>query len=421
MLWYRILAGGALIAYSPIALLRALTGRRRPGDVRGRLGLRPYPDLAGGIWIHAVSVGEVGVASSLLPALERRAPGRRFGLSTTTEAGRELARRLAPERVAVFAFPFDLAAPVERALSQVRPGLVLLTETELWPLFLARAAERGIPVALVNGRISERSFPRYRLLRRWFSPALGRVALYVMQSEDDARRIEALGVPRSKIRVRGNVKYDLPPAPPFLDAARLEAAAAGRPVVVAASTDEAEERWVVGAAKALAADALVAIAPRRPERFDDVARRAGAAGLRVLRRTAEDRGRADAYLLDSIGELPALYAHAKLAFVGGSLVARGGHNPIEAWASGVPVIVGPHTENFREVFAKGEELGIATRVSDGRELTDRIARELTDPGLPGRGAAARAFVAASRGAADATAADVLALLGEATARHGAVR
>lgn len=409
MLWYRLVAGGALIAYSPVALLRALTGRRRPGDVRGRLGLRPYPDLAGGIWIHAVSVGEVGVASSLLPALERRAPGRRFGLSTTTEAGRELARRLAPAGVAVFAFPFDLAAPVERALSEVRPGLVLLTETELWPLFLARAARRGIPVALVNGRISERSFPRYRLLRRWFSPALERVALFVMQSEEDARRVEALGVPRSKIRVRGNVKYDLPPAPPFADAERLEAAAAGRPVVVAASTDEAEEEWVVAAAKVLGAEALVAIAPRRPERFDDVARRAEAAGLRVLRRTAHDRGRPDVYLLDSIGELPALYGHAKLAFIGGSLVRRGGHNPIEAWASGVPVIVGPHTENFRDVFAKGEEMQIATRISNGRELIGRISRELADQDLPTRGAAARAFVLASRGAADATAADVLAL------------
>jgi 3-deoxy-D-manno-octulosonic-acid transferase len=419
MLWYRILAGGALIAYSPVALLRALTGRRRPGDIRGRLGLRPWPDLAGGIWIHAVSVGEVGVASSLLPALVRRAPGRRFGLSTTTEAGSELARRLAPDGVAVFPFPFDLAAPVERALSEIRPGLVLLTETELWPLFLARTAERGIPVALVNGRISERSVPRYRLFRRWFSRTLGNVALFVMQSDDDARRIEALGAPPSRIRVHGNVKYDLPPAPAFADADRLHDAAAGRPVVVAASTDESEEEWVVAAAKAIAADALVAIVPRRPERFDEVARRAEAAGLRILRRTGRDRGRADVYLLDTIGELRGLYAHAKLAFVGGSLVARGGHNPIEAWASGVPVIVGPHTENFREVFAKGEELDIATRVADGRGLADRIARELSAPDLAARGETARAFVEAGRGAADATAADVVALLDQATAEGGA--
>jgi 3-deoxy-D-manno-octulosonic-acid transferase len=298
---------------------------------------------------------------------------------------------------------------------------VLLTETEIWPLFLSRAADRGIPVALVNGRISERSFGRYRLLRRWFAAALENVALFVMQSEDDARRIEALGALRSKIRVRGNVKYDLPPPPPFRDAGRLSAAAAGRPVVVAASTDEAEEEWVVGAVKALARDVLVAIAPRRPERFDEVARRTEAAGLRLLRRAAEDRGGADVYLLDSIGELTSLYAHAKVAFIGGSLVARGGHNPIEAWASGVPVIAGPHTENFRDVFAKGEELRIATRVADGRDLAREIARELADPGLAARGAAAREFVGANRGAADATAQDVLALLDRPAAKRGAAR
>jgi 3-deoxy-D-manno-octulosonic-acid transferase len=218
MLFYRILATGALLAYSPVALVKAVTGRRRPGDIRGRLGLSLYPDLDGGIWIHAVSVGEVAVAVALLAPLRKLAPDRRFGLSVTTEAGRELARRVAPTGVDVFAFPFDLAAPVERALRRVRPGLVLLTETELWPLFLTRAAERSIPVALVNGRISQRSFPRYRLLRRWFAPALDRVALFVMQSREDAERIEALGVPQSKIRMNGNIKYDLPPAPPFPDA-----------------------------------------------------------------------------------------------------------------------------------------------------------------------------------------------------------
>jgi 3-deoxy-D-manno-octulosonic-acid transferase len=420
MLFYRILAGGALLAYSPVALLRAVSGRRRPGDIRGRLGWKPYPDLAGGVWIHAVSVGEVGVASSLLAALARRAPGRRFGLSVTTEAGRDLAERIAPAGVEVFAFPFDLAGPVEKALARVRPGLILLTETELWPLFLARAASRGVPVAIVNGRISERSFPRYRMLRRWFAPALDRVALFVMQTEEDARRVEALGVPRSKIRMKGNVKYDVPEALPFRDADRLSTAAAGRPIVVAGSTDEAEEASVVAAARALSTRALVAVAPRRPERFGELARKIEAAGLALLRRSGEHRGAADVYLLDTIGELSALYAHARIAFIGGSLVARGGHNPIEAWASGVPVIVGPHTENFREVTAKGEELGIATRVAEETELAGCIERELADlSALDARGEKAREFVAANRGAADATAKEVLSLLPERTARRGA--
>jgi 3-deoxy-D-manno-octulosonic-acid transferase len=411
MLLYRILAGFSLLAYSPVALLRAVTGRRRPGDVRGRLGLSPYPDLAGGIWIHAVSVGEVGVAVSLLRALGERAPGVRFGLSVTTEAGRELARRVAPDGVAVFAFPFDLATPVERALGGVRPGLVLLTETELWPLFLARANRRGIPVALVNGRLSNRSFPRYRMLRRWFAGSLENVALFLMQGEQDARRIEALGAPRSRIRVTGNLKFDRPPAPAFADAERLVAAAAGRPIAVVASIDEAEEKPVVDAAKALAPRTLLAVAPRRPERFDEVAHRLSAAGLRVRRRTDEGRGAADVYLLDSIGELASLYAHAKIAFIGGSLAAVGGHNPIEAWAAGVPVIVGRHTENFGDVTAQGEKMGIVTRIAHGGELAPAIERALQDPvGLAARSATAREFVAASRGAADATATEVLALL-----------
>ncbi|HEY6066724.1 MAG TPA: glycosyltransferase N-terminal domain-containing protein [Thermoanaerobaculia bacterium] len=420
MLFYRILAGGALLAYSPVALLRAVRGRRRPGDIGGRLGWKPYPDLAGGVWIHAVSVGEVGVASSLLAALSRREPGRRFGLSVTTEAGRALAQRIAPDGVDVFAFPFDLAGPVERALDRVRPGLVLLTETELWPLFLARASSRGIPVAVVNGRISERSYPRYRLLRRWFAPALDSVALFVMQSDEDARRIEALGAPRSKIRMNGNVKYDVPEPPPFRDSERLLEAAAGRPIVVAGSTDEAEEGAVLAAASALSARTLLAVAPRRPERFGELARKVESAGLALRRRTGEDRGPADVYLLDTIGELSALYAHAALAFIGGSLVPRGGHNPIEAWAAGVSVIVGPHTENFREVIARGMELGIATRVPESRDLGGSIDQELSDrPALSARGAKARQFVAANRGAADATAAEVLSLLPEPTARRGA--
>jgi 3-deoxy-D-manno-octulosonic-acid transferase len=422
MLFYRLLAGAALLAYSPVALLRSLVKRRRLGDLKGRLGRIPYPALDGGIWVHAVSVGEVGVAASLLSALARKAPGLRLGLSVTTPAGRELAARVLPQGVALFAFPFDLAGPVRRALDEVRPGLVLLTETELWPLFLDRAAARGIPVALVNGRISERSYPRYRLLRRWFAPAFQTVSLYVMQTAEDARRIEALGVAASKIRMKGNVKYDLPAAPPFRDAERFAEAAAGRAVLVAASTAEGEEDAVVTAWKRLSPRPLLAVAPRRPERFDDVARRIEAAGLRLTRSTETvSRGaESDVYLLDTIGELQSLYLHANLAFVGGSLVAGGGHNPIEAWAAGVPVVVGPSTENFREITEKGMELDILTRVADVDQLAKVLSSELADPArLLSRGTAARRFVAANRGAADATIDEVLPLLPRVPARSGA--
>lgn len=442
MLLYRVLAASALLAYSPIALLRALTGRRRLGDLRGRLGRLPYPDLDGGIWAHAVSVGEVGVATTLLRTLSQRAPGLRLGLSVTTEAGRELAERRVGRELPVFAFPFDLGGPVEKALVGVRPGLILLTETELWPLFLERAARRGVPVAVVNGRISERSYGRYRRLRPWFARSLEHVSLFVMQSDEDARRLAGLGVSRAKIRMEGNVKYDLPAPAPFRDAERILLAAGSRPILVAASTAEGEEEAVLAAWKTLEPRPLLAIAPRRPERFDEVARKAEASGLRVIRRsvptptptppparaTAGRPSAEDVYLLDSIGELSSLYAAAAeapggaLAFVGGSLVARGGHNPIEAWAAGVPVVVGPHTHNFREVTATGEALGILRRVADGAALGPRLAKDLADRGsLEARGAAARKLVAGSRGAADATADAVLALLPPAPARRGAVR
>ena len=418
---YRFLGGAALAVYAPFALLRSVTGRRRLGDVAGRLGRLPYPDLDGGIWVHAVSVGEVGVASTLLQALGAEAPGLRLGLSVTTAAGRELAERTVGTGVSVFAFPFDLAGPVERALSGVRPGLVLLTETELWPLFLDRAAARGIPVALVNGRISERSYPRYALLRRWFARSAERVSLFLMQSDEDARRIEALGAPPRRIRMVGNVKYDLPVAPPFADAARLERMAGGRPVVVAASTAEGEEESVLEAWTSLSPRPLLVLAPRRPERFAEVARRVERAGHPLVRRSApQEGGPADVYLLDSIGELASLYAQATVAFVGGSLVPKGGHNPIEAWAAGVPVVVGPHTENFRDVNARGEDLGILTRVSGAGELARVLARDLSDrQRLDRRGEEARRFVSANRGSAKATAREVLGLLPPAAARRGA--
>ena len=425
LLLYRALAALALTAYAPYAFLRSLTGRRRLGDVRGRLGLSEWPDLAGGVWIHAVSVGEIGVARNLLPELRRRMPGARFGVSVSTAAGRELAERAFGREASVYAFPLDLAGPVEKALSETRPGLIVLTETEIWPLFLERAARRGIPVALVNGRISERSFARYRLVGRFLAKTLARLSLAAMQSKEDARRLEALGAPPERVQCFGNLKYDLPPPPAFADADRLSAAAAGRPVFVAGSTGEGEESLVLDAWHGLSPRPLLVIAPRRPERFDEVARRIEAAGLRLTRSTGIGPGgkrgkEAEVYLLDTIGELPSLYHHASLAFVGGSLLRGGGHNPIEAWAAGVPVVVGPHTENFREITGKGEELGILTRAANVEELARGFSFELADPArLRARGAAAKRFVAANRGAADATADEVLALLPPAPAASGA--
>ncbi|MGH9369492.1 MAG: 3-deoxy-D-manno-octulosonic acid transferase [Thermoanaerobaculia bacterium] len=424
MFFYRLLSSTALLAYSPYALLRALLGRRRLGDLPGRLGWRSFPDLSGGVWIHAVSVGEVGVARSLLSAFAGKAPGRPMGLSATTAAGRKLAQSLASEAVPVFAFPLDLRGPVERALSGVRPGLVLLTETEIWPLFLERAAARGIPVALVNGRVSPRSFARYFLVRRWLAASLGRVALFAMQSPEDAERIVALGVPPERVRMTGNLKYDTPEAPPFLDAARLRAAAAGRPVFVAASTAQGEEEIVLRAWRNLDPRPFLVLAPRRPERFDAVAALIERSGFSVLRRSSPDDCRPSTvdsvYLLDSIGELASVYREARVALIGGSFVRRGGHNPIEAWAAGVPVLAGPHTENFRQIMADGQERGFARRVESKRALARQLTSLLdAEGGATEAGERARRFVAANRGAAGRTVELLLPLL-EPRARRRAV-
>ncbi len=407
MLLYRALAALALTVYAPVAFLRALAGRRRLGDVRGRLGLSGWPDLSGGVWIHAVSVGEVGVARNLLRELRPRMPGARFGVSVSTAAGRELAERTLDGQAAVYAFPFDLAGAIEKAFDATRPALIVLTETEIWPLFIERASRRRIPVALVNGRISERSFGRYRLARPFIAKTLARLSLAAMQSKEDARRIETLGAPSDRVRALGNLKYDLPPPVAFPDAHRLSAAAAGRPILVAGSTRDAEEPLVLDAWAALTPRPLLVLAPRRPERFDEVARITESRGLRLMRRSSPlsaDSFQPDVYLLDSIGELASVYRGALLAFAGGSLVPSGGQSPIEAWSSGVPVVSGPHMENFREAVRDGEALGILRRAEDARALGALFADAVARPEeARRRGEDAARFVAGSRGAAAATA------------------
>ncbi len=345
------------------------TGGRKLGDLSGRLGRSGYPDLDSGIWIHAVSVGEVNVARNLLVELASAAPGRRLGLSVTTEAGRKLAESTLPREVPVFAFPVRSRRPRPEGPGRRAPGTRAADgDGALAPLSRSGTARAGSPSPLVNGRLSDRSFPRYRLARRFLRGSLDAISLFAMRSREDALRLEALDAPPSRIRVCGNIKYDLPAAPPFADAARLARIAGGRPVFVAASTAEGEEQIVLEAFRSVAGRALLAVAPRRPERFDAVASTIEKAGFSVVRRSSSDNHpitrspdhpipQHSVYLLDSIGELASLYREASLAFVGGSFAPVGGHNPIEAWAQGVPVIVGPHTENFREVYSEGEARG----------------------------------------------------------------
>ena len=285
---YRALASSALAVYAPFALARSLAGRRRLGDIRGRLGLRPYPRLSGGIWIHAVSVGEIGVARNLLRSLRRRLPDCPIGISVSTAAGRELAVRTLSAEAPIFSFPFELSGAIERALQETRPSLVVLAETEIWPLFLERAAATSLPVALVNGRISDRSFSRYRRVRRFLAPSLSRIAFFAMQSNEDVRRILALGAEGGRVQNLGNIKYDLPEAAAFPDGDRLARAAGARAVLVAGSTGEGEEEQVLDAWRGLPDRPFLVLAPRRPERFDAVAALCESQGLNVLRRSSPD-------------------------------------------------------------------------------------------------------------------------------------
>jgi len=272
----------------------------------------------------------------------------------------------------------------------------------------------------VNGRLSARSQRGYRRLGRWFAQVLSRIAVFAMQTSEDAERIASLGADPARIHVTGNVKYDQPAAPPFPDSERLRALAGGRPVLAAGSTAEGEEEIVLSAWEAIPEDSrpLLAVAPRRPERFAAVAQLTEGRGHTVVRRSQPDSSRAEAktnanavYLLDSIGELASLYGEARLAFVGGSLRAGGGgHNPIESWSAGVPVVTGPYTESFREVTADGERLGILER-ADASALARTFSRTFADPAaLAERGARARRAIEESRGAAARTVELVLPLL-----------
>lgn len=406
---YRIAFTLGLTAYAPFAFARQALGGKRIGDWRGRFGLSPLPRYHGSIWIHAVSVGEVNAARSILRALKEESAGTPLVISASTAAGIAAAERVSDADAAI-PFPFDLARPVERSLCAVDPSLVLLTETEIWPLFLERCARRRVPVAIVNGRISERSYRRYSGGRRWLAPSLSRIALFAMQTEEDAERIRTLGVPPEKVRVTGNVKFDVAPASDDVVVGRLRGWAAGRAILIAGSTHDREEAAVLEAWETLVPRPLLVLAPRRPERFDAVFRLLAARNLRTARSSGGVASSPDVVLLDTVGELAASFGAADAAFIGGTLVPVGGHNPIEAWAHGVPTVFGPHVANMRSVAEAGVAEGAAVIARSPGELVSSFRTLLSDDaGRRARSAAAAALVERHRGAARKTARAVLAL------------
>jgi len=417
-LLYSFLLAAGVAALLPRFLLDAARHGKYAAGLGERAGSLP-PFEAGGrpvVWLHCVSVGEAQAARPLARALLEQYPGHALVVSTTTQTGQRVAREAFEGQAAlVFYFPFDWAWSVRRALRSIRPSAMLVMETELWPRFFRECRRRGVPVALVNGRISEKSFGRYRRIRFFIKRVLADLQLAVMQTEEDAGRIRALGLEGGRVRVSGNVKFDMEDAGghPLTEELRqrFRVGEAGRPLVVAASTHAPEEAVLLEAFRRLAAGGTaprLLVAPRHPERFAEVAALLDAAGLRVARRSEAPResdGRSDAILLDTIGELRAVYPLADLVFVGGSLAAIGGHNVLEPALAARCVVTGPHTSNFRAVVAALLERGALVQLPAVAEdempetLARTLARLLGDAGeRRSVGERARAAVEQNRGA-----------------------
>ncbi|HYA94796.1 MAG TPA: 3-deoxy-D-manno-octulosonic acid transferase [Terriglobales bacterium] len=383
-LLYSALLGLAVVVAAPWWLARMLTqGKYRAGlgERMGRVPARLGP-AHGCIWVHAVSVGELLAVTGLVAGLRARFPDRRVLVSTTTETGQKLARqRFGEERV--FYYPLDFGFAIRPYLRALRPSLIVLAESEFWPNLLRLAHRTGARIAVVNARVSDRSLPRYLRLRALWRRVLRDLDIFLAQSEEDARRLVAIGAPEARVRVGGNLKFDVQPE--VLPASEMlrRALAPATAVVVCGSTAEGEEPVVLrafGAVLERHPRATLILAPRRPERFDAVAGLLAASGLRFWRRSqlAGDEALAGGVvLLDTIGELAALYSLASVAFVGGSLVPRGGHNILEPAQFGVATLVGPHTENFRDIIGIFERAG-AVKVVTSETLDGELLRLLDD-------------------------------------------
>ena len=357
---YSVLLTVGFIALLPKFVIDALRSRKYITGLSQRLGRLPViasPDYPI-VWLHCVSVGETEAARPFVREFLDRFPSYRLVVSTTTVAGQKLAQRLYSQQTAlVFYFPIDWAWTVRRVLHRIKPSALFVMETELWPRLFRGCHRRSIPVALLNGRISPTSFRRYKLTGSFMRRVLDDLSIAMMQSEQDATRIRELGLPAERILVPGNLKFDV--AETALDDAvtnelRVRFQIDGkRAVIVAASTHAPEESVVLEAFKQIKyRDARVIIAPRHPERFDDVALLVKNSGLTWSRRShacSASDATCEVILLDTIGELRAIYALADIAFVGGSIAPHGGHNVLEPAARGVCVVTGAHTQNFAAV------------------------------------------------------------------------
>lgn len=429
--FYRILTAIGMLAVAPYYAFRgwrrgepARTLGERFGWLNAEMAARAQAcakqasetggSRPGAIWIHAVSVGEVLAAAPLVVALKKRFPSRCVFVSTTTETGQQLARQRLTQADGVFYFPLDWVVAVRRALRTVRPALGIVMETEIWPNFLREAKRAGVPVIFANARISTRSFARFKrwewLIGPFFARAMGDADLFLAQTPEDAARLIGMGADEERVQVTGNLKYDAEPprAGKFCEWLAAEIQRQERwPVLAAGSVVAEEEQEVLAAYDVVQRKwrhALLILAPRKPDRFDAAATIAEAGGWNVVRRSGIDLAgkldeSADVVVLDSIGELAALYGLADAAFVGGSLVPSGGHNILEpAWFRKAPVF-GRSMENFREMAGQFLSAQAGVQVSGGDHLGRVWVQLIENDALRRRtGEAARALAERNRGA-----------------------
>ena len=361
---YSALLALLLVLTLPYWLLQMMRHGKYRAGLRQRFGAVPPVLTARGekpaIWVHAVSVGEVVAASAVVVALRQKFPSHRVLVSTTTSTGQKLAaQRFGAENV--FYFPLDFAFAIRPYLIALRPELVVVAETEFWPNFLRLAKRGGARIAVINCRISDRSFPGYRRFRFWLprllEKTLANVDVFLAQTDEDQKRLIEIGAAASKVSIAGNLKFDVaPPLSPKIVASLRESFAhsGAGPILVCGSTLEDEEGTLLSAFRNILANhpkAVMILAPRHPERFAEVAALVEELGFRMSLRSlwSGEALAGGVFLVDSIGELAALYSLATVAFVGGSLVPRGGHNILEPALYGVPIVTGNHYENFRDV------------------------------------------------------------------------
>ncbi len=428
---YSLLTAAGMLLLSPYFLLRGLIHGKYLGNIPERMGWR-FPaalrdsdspkSSRNSIWIHAVSVGEVLAVLPLAKQLKKQFPLCQLVVSTTTLTGQKIAHERMPFADAIFYFPLDWSGPVRRALAASRAAAVIIVETEIWPNFLRECRRAQVSVIFVNGRLSERSFCGYRRALRYSAGALceflrkvlGDATLFLMQSEEDAARLIALGALKERVVVTGNLKYDLaePADGPLSSWLQAQFARSDRcPIIVAGSVLADEELPVLRAFADVEREfprALLVLAPRKPEQFDEAAAIVAGAGRKLIRRrdlTLNGTGDSflsqpvSVFLLDTLGELAGLYRLADVVFVGGSLVPGGGHNILEPAAFSKVPVYGPSMENFREMSGKFLAAGASIQVSSPEDLGAAWGGLLREPERAARmGACARELVESNRGA-----------------------